>query len=49
MDLSDKKILVVGLGKSGDGLLAFLDERALKISAFDSNEELKEIYCNKNY
>lgn len=49
MDLSKKTIMVIGLGKSGNDLLDFLDDKAESILAFDSNEKIKEQYINKKY
>ncbi len=49
MDLSSKKVLVIGLGKSGTGLVEFLNRHAKSVIAFDSNESVKEHYSIDNY
>ncbi len=44
MDLTNKRVMVIGLGKSGFDLVAFLNQQAKKTIAFDSNASVREIY-----
>lgn len=49
MDLSNKSVVVIGLGKSGSSLVAFLDKQAKSVTAFDKNDSLKEWYSAQNF
>ncbi|MDO5095790.1 MAG: UDP-N-acetylmuramoyl-L-alanine--D-glutamate ligase [Peptostreptococcaceae bacterium] len=44
MDLTNKTVMVIGLGKSGFDLVAFLNQKAKKTIAFDSNASVREHY-----
>lgn len=48
MDLSNKRVMVIGLGKSGARLLEFLDDKAMKVLAFD-NKNLQNEYDAGKY
>ncbi|MDO5061829.1 MAG: UDP-N-acetylmuramoyl-L-alanine--D-glutamate ligase [Peptostreptococcaceae bacterium] len=47
MDLTNKAVMVIGLGKSGADLVAFLDHHAKKTMAFDLNDSLSEVYKDR--
>ena len=49
MDLANKNIMVIGLGKSGAGLIDFLNKKAKGVIAFDANESVRELYQNAEY
>lgn len=49
MELSEKKIGVIGLGKSGHGLIDYLETRAKAVMAFDFNKELEKNYKAEEY
>lgn len=49
MDLSNKNILVAGLGKSGQQLIAFLDGKAKKVYAFDAKKENEQNYNTQDF
>lgn len=49
MNLSEKTVLVIGLGKSGSYLVKYLSEKAKKVLAFDYSNALTEIYKFEEY
>ena len=49
MKLSDKTIGIIGLGKSGHGLIDYLNNKAKKVVAFDSKVEAKNNYDLDHY
>ncbi len=44
MELYDKRIGIIGLGKSGHGLVTYLSNKASRVIAFDSKTESRENY-----
>lgn len=49
MEIADKSILVLGLGKSGHGLIEYLNQEQAQVLAFDANGKNKEAYREADF